>query len=44
MKILKRIIAIFGYSLAIIVAAPFIGWFMTSDEFSDLNSLPSEDD
>ena len=44
MKILKRIIAIFGYSLAIIVAAPFLAWFMTSDEFSDLNSLPADDD
>ena len=40
MKILKRIIAIFGYSLAIIVAAPLLAWFMTSD----LNSLPSDDD
>ena len=44
MKILKRIIAIFGYSLAVIVAAPFLAWFMTSDEFSALNSLTSDDD
>ena len=44
MKILKRIIAIFGNSLAIIVAAPFLAWYMTSDEFSDLNSLQSDDD
>lgn len=44
MKILKRIIAIFGYSLAIIVAAPFLAWYMTFDEFYDLNSLPSDDD
>ena len=44
MKILKRIIAIFGYYLAIIFAAPFLAWFMKSDEFYDLNSLPSDDD
>ena len=43
MKILKRIIAIFGYSLAIIVAAPLLAWFMTSDDFSYLDSLPSDD-
>lgn len=41
MKILKRIIAIFGYSLAIIVAATFLAWFMTSDEFADINSQTS---
>ena len=44
MKILKRIIVIIGYYLAIIVAAPFLAWFMTADEFYDLNSLPSDDD
>ena len=44
MKILKRIIAIFGYSLAIIVAVPFLAWHMKFDEFSDLNSQPSDDD
>lgn len=44
MKILKRIIAIFGYLLAIVVAAPLLAWFMTSDEFSYLNSPPSDDD
>lgn len=43
MKILKRIIAIFGHSLAIIVAAPFLAWYITSEEFSDLNSPPSDE-
>lgn len=27
-----------------LVAAPLLAWFMTSDEFSDLDSLHSDDD